>query len=108
MSNRHYSSSCPDKIYIEGATSNHHSSRRRNSCYDEHKEKEKIKEFIPPIPDISKVAKPKENNSFIKKILDFIKSDDALLILVGLLILQEGPDDELMLLIIVYLLVSGK
>lgn len=58
---------------------------------------------------VNKPHNPEKNiHILFNRIWDFLKSDDALLIFVLLLLIQDGIDDEILLVLIVYLFISGK
>ncbi|MGE5472979.1 MAG: hypothetical protein ACM3UU_02025 [Ignavibacteriales bacterium] len=50
----------------------------------------------------------KSLQTLINRIMSFIKSDDALLIFVFILLIQDGIDDEILLGLIIYLFISDK
>jgi len=94
------------------------SSRRTKECppLDNGEKTSNEEKDIHVVPEthVSKKKRQKPHNfkdmgpSFFKKIMDFLKSDDALLAFVIVLLIQDGIDDEILLGLIVYLFISDK
>jgi len=116
MQNQNAKINFDDKACIQDSKINRlhtgKSSRRIKECPPLEKVEKDIhlvKETHVSKKNMQKSHNPKiSGSSFLKKIMDFLKSDDALLVFVFVLLIQDGVDDEVLLGLIIYLFLSDK
>lgn len=77
----------------------HHGEKDIHLVKEKHAQRKKIRE---PHNSNSRIS------SLIKRVMDFLKSDDALLILVFLLLIQDDTEDEILFGLLIYLFLSDK